>query len=191
MIVVVGSLIFILNNGCEVYKSTKIDNREKTEAIIVLGAAQFDGKPSPVFSARLDHAVELINEGVAPVVITVGGNQPGDRFTEAESGKNYLQKYIKSEKIGSIPIGTNTYESLEAVKKNFPELNVITLVTDPCHLYRSQVIAEEFDFEVNLSGTIEGPGSKVTPDYLFKEAVAVNIYYFSKVNNLINKFYTR
>ena len=55
----------------------------------MLGAAQYDGRPSPQLAARLDHALELYRMGVAPMVVT-GGNQPGDRFTEAEASTNYL-----------------------------------------------------------------------------------------------------
>ena len=63
---------------------------DSAEAIIVLGAAQYDGRPSPQLAARLDHALELYEAGVAPVVMVTGGNQPGDRFTEAEASAQYL-----------------------------------------------------------------------------------------------------
>jgi len=66
-----------------VYYFSLADQRATTDAIVVLGAAQFNGTPSPVFANRLDHAAELYDGKVAPLVITVGSNQPGDRYTEA------------------------------------------------------------------------------------------------------------
>ena len=74
----------------QVWRASDSDDRAKTQAIVVLGAAQYDGKPSPVFVARLDHALELWKKGVAPLIVVTGGKQPGDRFTEASSGANYL-----------------------------------------------------------------------------------------------------
>ena len=68
------------------------DDRPPSDAIVVLGAAQFDGRPSAVYAARLDRAAELFRQGVAPRIVTTGGNQPGDRFTEAQAGANYLRR---------------------------------------------------------------------------------------------------
>ncbi len=94
-IVFIGAIVFVGYNAYGVWNSSKLDQRDKSDAIIVLGAAQFDGKPSPVFSNRLDHALELYKEDVSPLIITVGGKQQGDRFTEAEAGFNYLNKTIR------------------------------------------------------------------------------------------------
>ncbi|MFN7243706.1 MAG: YdcF family protein, partial [Dietzia cercidiphylli] len=63
-----------------VWHVARVDDRTPADAIVVLGAAQYDGVPTPVFQSRLDHAATLYEEGVAPQIITVGGNQPGDRF---------------------------------------------------------------------------------------------------------------
>ena len=67
------------------------DDREPADAIVVLGAAQYDGEPSPVLAARLDHAEALWREGLAPIVVTTGSNLPGDRFTEGYAGYEYLR----------------------------------------------------------------------------------------------------
>ena len=66
----IGVIVFVGYNAYGVWTSSKLDQRDKTDAIIVLGAAQFDGKPSPVFSNRLDHALELYKEDVSPLIIT-------------------------------------------------------------------------------------------------------------------------
>ncbi|WP_234401580.1 YdcF family protein, partial [Thermobifida halotolerans] len=73
-----------------VWYTARQDERPPSDAIVVLGASQYNGRPSPVFEARLRHAAELYEEGVAPAVVTVGGNQPGDNFTEGGSGARWL-----------------------------------------------------------------------------------------------------
>ncbi|MEO8328538.1 MAG: YdcF family protein, partial [Candidatus Nanopelagicales bacterium] len=72
----VGSVAF------RVWWVARGDDRTPVDVVFVLGASQYDGEPSPVFAGRLDHAVRLYEEGVAPEVVTVGSNMPGDRFTE-------------------------------------------------------------------------------------------------------------
>ena len=67
-----------------------LDERSPADAIVVLGAAQYDGEPSPIFQARLDHAAALYRDGVAPRIVTIGGGQTGDRTTEGAAGAAYL-----------------------------------------------------------------------------------------------------
>src|SRR5689334_13501634 len=67
------------------------DDARPAQAIIVLGAAQFDGRPSNVLQARLDHAADLYNRNLAPLIVVTGGGQPGDRFTEAAASAKYLE----------------------------------------------------------------------------------------------------
>ena len=72
-----------------VWQQGELDEERPADAIVVLGAAQYDGRPSPVFRARLDHAVALYHEGVAPFLVVTGGRQPGDRTTEAAVARRY------------------------------------------------------------------------------------------------------
>ena len=74
----------------QVWSTGRSHHSGQVDAIVVMGAAQYDGRPSPQLQARLDQVIELWNEGVAPTIFVTGGNQPGDRFTEAESSTNYL-----------------------------------------------------------------------------------------------------
>ena len=171
-------LIFLFYHSYGVYSSSKVHSSEKTDAIIVLGAAQFNGEPSPVFKSRLDHALELYKENVSRTIITVGGKQKGDKFTEAEAGKNYLSNYIGKENIFSIKDGKDTLESFELIREKYPDLNRVTLVSDPAHLWRSKLMAEDLNFEVFLSSTTQGPGSKLTSDYFIREFVASMRYNF-------------
>ena len=119
---VVGLLLSIaLVYGCinlaEVWWVGRSDQARAVDAIVVLGVAQYDGRPSPQLQARLDHVLTLWQEGLSPLVITTGGNQPGDRFTEAEASANYLiDAAVPSESIVQENIGSTTRESLIAVR---------------------------------------------------------------------------
>ncbi len=91
-------------------------DHEHADAIVVLGAAQYNGTPSPVFQGRLDHAVLLWQQGRADIVFTVGSKQPGDRFTEAEAGRDYLiDQGVPADSVVALDIGHSTYQSLQAV----------------------------------------------------------------------------
>jgi len=142
------------------------------EAIVVLGAAQYDGRPSPQLAARLDHALELYSEGVAPVVMVTGGNQPGDRFTEAEASAEYLvERGVPETAIMREDEGRTTYESLDAAADQLLEtgLDDVVLVTDPYHSLRSRLIAEEVGLDADLSPT---PTSVVTGWSSFRRELA-------------------
>jgi uncharacterized SAM-binding protein YcdF (DUF218 family) len=165
-------LIVLLGTAGFIYLQSSKDERTPSDAVIVLGAAQFDGTPTEVFANRLDHAYELIKAGVAPRVITVGGKQPGDRFTEAQSGKSYLvKKGLKRSKIFAVPIGSDTYESIAAIALLMKMKNwqAVTLVSDPAHVARSKIIMQAFGFDAYSSPTQSGPGTELTIDYLIRE----------------------
>lgn len=180
VVLVIGALVFVGYNAYGVWSSAKQDQRDKTEAIIVLGAAQFDGNPSPVFSNRLDHAVKLYNQEVAPIVITVGGKQDGDRFTEAEAGLNYLNTSIKSKNLKAIPDGKDTLESFELIRNQFPDLESVTLISDPAHLWRSQLMAQNLGFIAKISGPENGPGSQLSNTYFVREVASTLRYEFKR-----------
>lgn len=165
-------LLFGLATTGFVYFNANQDERTKTDVIVVLGAAQFNGEPSPVFANRLDHALELILLDVAPVIVTVGGKQPGDRFTEASAGRNYLiDSGLNPNQIIAIPTGSDTLESLTAVSVllNKKKWHNVTLVSDPAHMARTQAIATHFGFAAFTSPTSGGPGSEMDLDYLVRE----------------------
>ena len=89
--------------------------RGPSDAIVVLGAAQYDGRPSPVLAARLDHALELYDDGVAPMIVVTGGRQPGDRFTEATASATYLHEHgVPDAAILRETTGRSSWESLAA-----------------------------------------------------------------------------
>ncbi|TDQ52035.1 uncharacterized SAM-binding protein YcdF (DUF218 family) [Actinorugispora endophytica] len=143
-----------------VWFTARQDQRPSSDAIVVLGASQYNGQPSPVFEARLRHAADLYEEGVAPAIVTVGGNQPGDNFTEGGSGGRWLeQEGVPSERIVAIGEGSDTLESLELVSLAFRERGWTTavIVSDPWHSLRSREMAEGFGIEAATSPARSGP----------------------------------
>src|SRR5207249_3194623 len=87
--VLVGAVL-VGGTALRVWQVARVDDYSHADAIVVLGAAQYNGTPSSVFEARLDQGGKLFRNGVAPLVITVGGKRPGDNYTEAAAGKRYL-----------------------------------------------------------------------------------------------------
>ncbi len=84
----------------QVWLASRHDGAKAADAIVVLGAAQYDGRPSPVLTARLDHALDLWKQGLAPIIVVTGGKRPGDRFTEATASANYLlERGVPDDKI--------------------------------------------------------------------------------------------
>jgi uncharacterized SAM-binding protein YcdF (DUF218 family) len=137
----------------QVWSTGRSDQTRATDAIVVLGAAQYDGRPSPQLAARLDHVVELWPDGIAPTVIVTGGNRPGDRFTEAEASAAYLiDRGVPSDAILLEDTGSTTYESMEMVAKLL-EGDRVLIVTDPYHALRSRLIAEELGLTAYVSPT--------------------------------------
>ena len=147
-----------------------------TDAIVVLGAAQFDGEPSPVLEARLARALELSREGVAPRLVTVGGKRPGDRFTEAEAGRDWLIAHgADPDRVTAVETGSDTAESLAAVARLAARRGwtSITLVTDPAHEARSRAIAADAGLLARTAPTETGAGSSLTPEAVLRETAGL------------------
>ena len=121
--VAVGGVLGVLYVGVtffQVLLAAGTDDRVEADAIVVLGAAQYDGEPSPVLAGRLDHAEKLWREGVAPIVVTTGSNLPGDRFTEGFAGYEYLRVAgIPDADLLVITDGASTWEQLAATARSF------------------------------------------------------------------------
>ncbi|MCA1840992.1 MAG: YdcF family protein, partial [Actinobacteria bacterium] len=136
LIVIAAPLLLVTATGADVWFSSKQDQRSQTQAIVVLGAAQYNGVPSTIFRARLDHARVLYNDRVAPLIVVLGGKRPGDRFTEAQAGAAYLEKSLPASKVTGVMGGNSTIESLQLFKymAESKHINKITIVSDPLHL---------------------------------------------------------
>src|SRR5204862_7189231 len=120
------------------------DEARSSDAIAVLGAAQYNGRPSPVFRARLDHAAALYQRGLAPVVLVTGGVGTGDTVSESEVGRHYLVKAgLPDVAVLALPAGTSTSSSLGGVARWFSgrDSRRVLLVSDGFHMLRLQIIA--------------------------------------------------
>ncbi len=177
--VVLGVLLLLLGTAGNVWWTARQDDRAESDVIVVLGAAQFDGRPSSVFKARLQHARELYEDGVAPVVVTVGGGQPGDRTTEAEAGAAFLRE--RAVDVLAVPEGRNTLQSMQAVRELMQEegWETAVLVTDPWHSLRTRTMARDSGIVAQTSPTRAGPsvrtrGTQVR--YIARETLAY-LYY--------------
>ena len=194
---VVGQLFIIsLVYGCvnlaQVWWVGKSDQARAVDAIVVLGVAQYDGRPSPQLQARLDHVLELWQEGLSPLVITTGGNQPGDRFTEAETSANYLivgltGVAIPAESIVQENTGSTTRESLIAVRDIMQSrgLHSVLIVTDPYHSLRSRLIAQALGLVSFISPTRTSPlrGASAVSRHV-REALGVAVAHLIGFANL-------
>lgn len=157
------------------------DERSSADAIVVLGAAQYDGDPSPVFQARLDHAAELYRDGVAPRILTIGGGQTGDRTTEGAAGAAYLADLgIDRAALTAVGSGDDTLASLRAAEVVLAEngWHSVVLVTDPWHAARSRMMAQDLGMSVRVSPVQEGPSLRAgtAPRYVLRETLGV-LYY--------------
>lgn len=158
-VVTIALLVLALTAG-RVWWTARQDDRRVSDAIVVLGAAQFDGRPSSVFTARLVHARNLWRDDVAPRIITVGGNREGDRFTEAAAGKRWLtENGVPARRIVAVPTGSDTLSSVTAVHKSMQRRGWSTavVVTDPWHALRTGSMASDRGIEAVLSPTRRGP----------------------------------
>jgi uncharacterized SAM-binding protein YcdF (DUF218 family) len=178
-LVVLAIVGYYLVSLYQVWSTGRSDQARRVDAIVVMGAAQYDGDPSPQLAARLDHVAELWPQGLAPLVVVTGGNQPGDRFTEAEASANYLvERGVPADAIVQEPAGRTTYESLQGAADLLAErgLSRVLIVTDPYHSLRSRLIAEDVGLTAYVSPT---PTSVVTGGESFgrelKEAAGVAV----------------
>ncbi len=158
--IALASIIALATAG-HVWATARADDRSPADTIFVLGAAQYDGRPSKWLAARLDHAADLYDQGTAPVIVTVGGKKSGDRFTEAEAGKNYLieQRGIPASAVVSIDQGADTLESAEAFEQvaRQNDWHTSVIVTDPPHTLRATKMVEEHGVDAWGSPTRQGP----------------------------------
>ncbi|MGB7980585.1 MAG: YdcF family protein [Candidatus Nanopelagicales bacterium] len=160
----------------DVVRWAGVDDRTPTDAVVVLGAAQYQGTPSPVLANRLAHALELVEAGVSERVITVGGFKPGDITSEAQAGKEELvAEGMRRAQVIALPFGGNTEESMKAVAAIVKSegLDSVTLVTDPAHSARARALAEQFGLDARVSSTEDGPGTTLTGEYLLRESAGL------------------
>jgi uncharacterized SAM-binding protein YcdF (DUF218 family) len=164
IVVLLAGVAYYAVSFWQVWSTGRTDQAVTVDAIVVMGAAQYDGRPSPQLAARLDHTVELWNEGLAPIVVVTGGNQEGDRFTEAWASAQYLvDRGVPESAIVQEDAGSTTYESLERARSLVDEsVTTVLVVTDPYHALRTRLTAEEVGFNAYVSPASESVVGGVT-----------------------------
>ncbi len=158
-IVLLVAFALVAGAGVTVWRAAHHDGAadiDHADAIVVLGAAQYDGTPSPLFQGRLDHAALLWQQGRADVVMTVGSKQAGDRHTEAEAGRSYLiERGVPPDRVVALEIGHTTFQSLQAAANAMQDrgLHSAFLVSDPWHNARITAMAADLGLTGYASAT--------------------------------------
>src|SRR5215203_3153258 len=161
---VVAGLVLVIS----IYRQARTDQARPAEAIVVLGTAQYNGWPGPVFRARLDRAIELWRAGYAPMLVVTGGKMPGDGYTEAEA--------IVTENAAS-----DTWESMQGIAALLQPhgIDEVILVSDGFHLFRSRMMARDVGLQAwgspaEMSPIRTGGSGELT--YVIREAAAVVVH---------------
>ncbi|HEX3781403.1 MAG TPA: YdcF family protein [Pseudonocardiaceae bacterium] len=183
---VVVAILVVGGTAFRIWQFGRVDDRNHADVILVLGAAQYDGDPSSVLQARLNQAMDLYDEGVAGQIVTVGGRQPKDRFTEAEAGDRYLtDRGIPAGRVIEVNSGNDTLTSLRAASAMMAGhgWHSAVLVSDPWHMFRSKRMALDSGIQAWTSPTHTGPAvqtRKVEAEYIVRETAATIYYRLTK-----------
>lgn len=166
-----------------VWHAARQDQRRAAGAVVVLGAAQYNGKPSPVLRARLDHALELLREGLVPLIVVTGGIGSGDRESEATVGRRYLlAQGVPDSAVVAVAQGKDTDETIAAVAEwvRTHQLADVLLVSDAFHMARLRVVAHRHGL---TAWTSPAPASPIVGErewgYLLAEGVKLPVAYFT------------
>ena len=179
---ILALVLLVVSTALAIWWTARQDARPHSDAIVVLGSAQYNGRPSSIFAARLEHAMKLYRAGVAPVVVTVGGKETGDRFTEAEAGRDYMARAgIPTTALLAVPKGVDTLESMRDVAAVFGQhgWHSAVLVTDPWHAMRAQKMADDAGMDAVSSPTRQGPAVETRTTqfkYILRETAAYLLY---------------
>ncbi len=150
-VLVVG---YVAVTFAQVVWTSRRDGARRADAIVVLGAAQYDCRPSPVLEQRLDHALDLYHQGMARRVVVTGGKRAGDRCTEASTSADYLMRHgVPEADLLRENNGSNTWESLAAAARILRDRDMrrAVLVTSGYHALRAREIAGELGLEASVS----------------------------------------
>lgn len=187
----VGVLVlYVLVTFAQVWDASTQDQDDPADAIVVLGAAQYNGVPSPVLARRLDHALELYEAGVAPTIVVTGGKQAADRFTEAAASFTYLrERGVPESAILREENGANTWDQLAATSRLLADRNVSSavLVSDDYHALRLDMIAGEVGLDATVSPVDQHLSAAGKVRALVRETAAVSVgrvIAFRRLSNL-------
>ena len=178
-VVVALVVLYEIVTFMQVWQAARRDEARPADAILVFGAAQYDGKPSPVLQARLDHATALYRRRLARYIVVTGGRRPGDRFTEATASARYLVRHgVPDEDVLREVSGQNSWDSLAAAAAFLHRrgLEEVLLVSDPFHSARIAGMADELGLHAHTSPTRTSPiGGIEELRHLGRETLAVSV----------------
>jgi uncharacterized SAM-binding protein YcdF (DUF218 family) len=180
LVVLAAGMAYTIALGAVLVTSQQ-DQRRQVDAIVVLGAAQYNGRPSPVLRARLDHALALYRDGFAPLVVVTGGVGKGDTTSEAIVARRYLTaRGVPADAVVAQPVGRTTRASMTAVGDWIRQrgLRRVLLVSDPFHMFRLRLEASRIALEAYTSPTESSPISDnpvLELRYLFAEGLKVPV----------------
>lgn len=181
--IALGVLIAWVLSMVMVARVGRRDEAQEADAIVVLGAAQYVGRPSPVLRARVDHAVSLWKRGLAPTLILTGGTGVGDTTSEAAVARKYAMSRGVPDRAIVVEIkGRTTSESMRAVARIMDdrEQKSVILVSDPFHMLRLSILARRFGLEPYTSPTRTSPITSNREEhwkYMISESVKVPLAY--------------
>jgi uncharacterized SAM-binding protein YcdF (DUF218 family) len=188
--VVVGALLvagfLVGGTAARVWYVARADDRRPVDAVVVLGAAQYDGEPSSILAARLRHAQALWADGLAPRIVTVGGSRAGDAYTEAEAGRRYLiGRGVPASAVVAVGEGSDTLGSLRAVDARAQKdgWSTALVVSDPWHSLRARTMARDSGLSAWTSPTRSGPVVRTRETqarYIVRETAALLYYTITK-----------
>ena len=157
----VGLLCVAVYGAFRIWQQGLQDETRPAGAVVVLGAAEYNGRPSPIYQARLQHAVDLFHTGNYRFLMVTGGKQPGDRTTEAAVGRQFaIDQGVPADRILSEDQGRNTRESLDAVRTTLAAHSVrdAVFVSDRSHMLRVLRIAADLGIQAYGSPATDSPG---------------------------------
>ena len=177
MLIVAVIVIYLGFTFVQVYKESITAKPIRSQAIVVMGAAEYNGVPSGDFAARLNEARLLFQEKYAPLIFLTGGSAPGDKYSEAGAGSTYLEKMgVPSSAIVANPVGRDTWESIVSVSSLLSTRGIhrVIVVSDGFHLLRSTQMIDSLGFASSAAESVNSPvhGLQLLLDY-GRESVAV------------------
>jgi uncharacterized SAM-binding protein YcdF (DUF218 family) len=158
--VLVAGLVLMIGLVLAIYWQARTDQVRPVDAIVVLGTAQYNGRPGPVLQARLDRALEVYRAGYAGTIVVTGGRAPGDQYTEAEAGEMYLlEQGVPAAAILRENAGRDTWNSMVGVAGVLEPLGLdrVLLVSDGFHLLRAKLMARDLGLEPYGAAALASP----------------------------------
>lgn len=186
VLVVLAPLLLAGSLLAAVYWQARTDAARPVEAIVVLGAAQFNGQPSAVLRARLDRTVEVYRAGYAPLIVVTGGKEPGDAFTEAEASRDYLVgRGVPESAIALENEGRDSWASMQGVARLLADrgLSTVLLVSDGFHLLRVKIMARDLGLTAFVTAADESPIRRGTGGefaYAVREVAGIGVHWWQE-----------